>query len=65
LTEFEHRRISTLRFKQLLVRTLFNNTSLLHDNAAVRILNGSQPMGNHQRGPVFLQALKGILHQTL
>lgn len=53
LTQFEHRSISTLRLKQLLVRALLNNAALLHDNNAVSILNGGQSMGDHQRGPVF------------
>ena len=48
-------------FLQLLVRSKLDNLALRDDCDDVSLLDGAQPVSDHQNGPVLADLIQGIL----
>ncbi len=57
--------VEAARSHQLRVGALLHDGPALHDDHAIGMLNGREPMGNHQRGSSLHQPLQGVLNQAL
>src|SRR5574337_1697171 len=48
--------------KQFLMRAHFNDSPSIQDDDSIRVLNGREPMGNHQGGSIFHQIAQSQLY---